>query len=617
MDSREAQVVLESIVPFSRLAKRKIKRLVDLGSITECNSNDIIYSEGSNPDYLFILLKGRVAVSTIRDSKRHDIEILKRGICFGVISLLTDDPHSVTSRSIEKSYVLKIPKMPFKEFLKKEPILSLEFSSILSQRVKARSKPKEIFQSKKIAVVSRNCNDRQKYAYELAVSLAKETGKKSIVVFLKEDENSDNYFRCQNKVLPLKNFQESILDEYIQSGDCDCITVIFKGRDNFLSLFNFLSESYHFILYEIADSCVLSLDDIIVAPADQVHFLTGPHQEDIHQSAILIKALKARSLINAEKIKVIIFGKYHPSSHSFDKDSKQLTQPIYAKLEPQDKASFDKALKRISREIGEITVGLALGSGAAYGFSHIGVLKVLERESITIDMICGSSMGAIIAALWAAGFSHSKIREVSYRLGQQLGRFAFTGFSFPFRGIMKARRLEKLFKDAFGDMTFYDLEHSLKIVAFDFRRRIAVVLDKGPVYKAVAASCAFPGFFEPVSSKTSLLLDGGILHPLPTKILFKFSVHKIIASNITLSSEEAQRHYSKRGSLHVFDFIFGSIETMQQEFVREASKIADIVMHPRLEGLGWLEFERVDEFISRGEVAAQEKIEDIKKLASY
>jgi len=67
----------------------------------------------------------------------------------------------------------------------------------------------------------------------------------------------------------------------------------------------------------------------------------------------------------------------------------------------------------------------------------------------------------------------------------------------------------------------------------------------------------------------------------------------------------------------VFDFIFGSIETMQQEFVQQAIKIADVVIHPNLEGLGWLEFEKIKEFIQRGEAAAREKIVQIKKVLAY
>jgi NTE family protein len=615
MDSREAYTILANIAPFSKLTKRRLKRLVGAGVLSEFNNDEVIYAQGSDPDFLFVLLKGRLAASTEIEGRRHDIEILKRGICFGIISLLTGQPHSVTTRSIERSDVLKIPKEFFKDFLKSEPFLSLEFSTILSQRVTSRSKPKEIFQSKKIAVIANKKEPRQKYAAQLAASLAGETGKKSIVVFCAKGLDITGGGGFCPKTNNLDDFKEPLFNTFIIGGAYDKVNVAFGLKDNFLSMLNYLSESYHFIICAMDRSLACDNHDVTIGPCDQIHLLVDSYSDDMREAGVFVKQLEEKSQINKAKIKAVVFGKHPGDNISFDRDCRRLGHSLYARIPQEDQVSYEKALKRISREIGEMTLGVALGSGAAYGFSHIGVLKVLQEAEIEIDIICGSSMGAIIGSLWAAGFSYKKIVETAYNLGRQLGRFAFTGFSFPFRGIMKARRLESIFKDAFGELTFYDLQRRLKIVAFDFKNRSAVIFDQGPLYKAIAASCAFPGFFEPVGLKNNILLDGGILHPLPTKILLEFSTHKIIASNITLSKEEAQRHYQERGPLHVFDFIFGSIETMQQEFVQEASKIADVVIHPSLEGLGWLEFDKINDFIARGEAAAKGRLQEIKRLA--
>lgn len=261
-------------------------------------------------------------------------------------------------------------------------------------------------------------------------------------------------------------------------------------------------------------------------------------------------------------------------------------------------------------------MGLALGSGAAYGFSHIGVLKVLEEEEVNIDIICGSSMGAIIGAFWAAGFSIEEMTEFAAKIGKSLKTFPLGGISFPFRGIINSRRLESIFKSIFKDLTFYDLKHTLKVVAFDFLKRKTMVIDEGLLYKALAGSCAFPGIFEPVRFKQDLLLDGGILNPLPTNELLNFGANKIVASNITLTQEEAVAEYRKRDRFHIFDFIFGSIETMQLQFIENSKKISDVVIHPELKGLGWMEFERIDEFIKRGEDAARKQINQIRSLAA-
>jgi predicted acylesterase/phospholipase RssA len=98
-------------------------------------------------------------------------------------------------------------------------------------------------------------------------------------------------------------------------------------------------------------------------------------------------------------------------------------QPVFATLPyvaPQRRTVLDKAygdpyarvIRRIARQTGEVLVGLALGSGSAMGISHIGVLKVLERESVEIDMVSGTSIGALIAALWCAGYSAGEVERI-------------------------------------------------------------------------------------------------------------------------------------------------------------------------------------------------------------
>ncbi|UCD15143.1 MAG: patatin-like phospholipase family protein [Candidatus Omnitrophota bacterium] len=276
---------------------------------------------------------------------------------------------------------------------------------------------------------------------------------------------------------------------------------------------------------------------------------------------------------------------------------------------------YSKAVRRISRQIGDVVLGVALGSGGAYAFSHIGVLKVLQENNIPIDVICGSSTGALVAALWAAGFTIEEMERIVKWVGRKLSMFPFTGMSLPFKGFLRARRLENIFKSIFKNRTFYDLKHTLRIVAFDFIRRQAKILEEGSLYKAVAASCAMPGMFEPIKFKKDILLDGGVLNPLPTRILLNYGANKIIAVNITPSREEIIKGYGETRKFHILDFIFGSIETMQREFIAQALKLSDVVIHPDFGGVGgWMEFDKAHEFIEKGVEAARQKIEEVKKL---
>jgi len=624
MDNKEISLIISNSRPFSGLSPRQINKLITISEAKVYKNGETIYKEGDPPSRLYFLIKGRVEACARAGTKDRRIEVLKRGTCFGIISLLTDDPHSVTVKSIETSLILQVEDEIFKKFLKKNPYLALDFSRILSQRVKVRSKPKKIFQSKKIGIMGSVLSGKTRYMFDLGVKVKEQTQKDVICIqiipsgvdrvrFIPEASPQDQ----KSEILSLRDFSEEALTDHIISSNIDYLYIRADAGDNFLPLLNFLSENYHFILYEIPHKFLEEHCDEFITPAHQVHFILFPKREELRKGASLIRELKVHNPLNQEKIKVIITESFDQEGLPFEKKRELVNHSVYACLPSASQESYPKALRRISREIGEVTLGLALGSGAAYGFSHIGVLKVLEENNIDIDIICGSSMGAIIAALWAVGFSLEEIERFSDEFGRKIGKFSILGFTFPFRGIMRARRLENIFKSVFKNLTFYDLKHTLKIVAFDFLKRKPRVLSKGLLYKAVAASCAFPGIFEPINFKKSILLDGGILSPLPTKVLLNYDAHKIIASNISLSSEQARREYRKRDRFHIFDFIFGSIETMQQRFVEEAVKIADVVIHTNLEGLGWMEFEKISAFVRRGEIAAQEKMEEIKNLISF
>lgn len=611
MELKDLKFILSNIAPFNKLSKNNLRDFIAISEVKEHKNGEIIYREGGRPDYFYILLEGRMVVSTYKDHKDSDIDVLKRGTCFGMISLFTDEPHSVTAKSIETSYVLQVDKNEFKKFLEKNPLISLDLSRILSQRVKARSKPKTIFQSKKVGIIRGASVDEIDYISDLARELKKQTKKKVISLQITSDSKIG-----KNKVLLTKNFKEETIDSYILKDDSDTLYISIDSRDNFFALLNFISERYHFVIYEIPHKFLEENYYGLVNPVQQLHFLVHSQEKCLAVEALYIQNLKIRALLGQEKIKIILIEPKSKEDLDFQRKQELISSPIYATLPFHNSDDYKGALRRISREIGEVVLGVALGSGAAYGFSHIGVLKILEQEKIIIDIVSGSSMGAVVAAFWAAGFSFIDIERFCAEIGRKIGSFSIMGLSFPFRGIMKAERLESIFKSIFKNLTFYDLKHTLKVVSFDFAKRNTVILSEGFLYKALAASCAFPGIFEPIRFRKDILLDGGVLNPLPTEILVGFNANKIIASNITLSKEQAYKEYRRRNRLGILDFIFGSIETMQQKFIEPALKMADVVIHPNLEGLGWTEFNRIKEFIERGEQATLEKIGQIKDLVN-
>ena len=618
MDIQQIRFILSNTLPFNKLHESEIDEFLSISEVREYKSGEILYRDKDPADYFYFILHGRIVALVNEGLNEREIELLKRGTSFGIISLFNEEPHSVTTRAIETSSILKTPKEKFKDFLNRHPVISLEFYRLLSQRIRSRTRPKRIFQCKRVGIFGPKSCGKTTYFSHLGLILKEQTKKKVICI----EVSSDGKFSLSSltsktaKTLNLKDFREDEVVNYIIN-DCidtstsfgakpkeyegfDCLLVASTSSENFLSLLNFLSESYHFILYEIPCTFLNGPTNEFFDPADYLHFLIFLEGQQLHQLAQLIERLKEKNGFSTDRVKIILNEFNKKEDFSFAEVRKILNLPIYATFPSCDTLEHSKALRRIARQLGEMVMGLALVSGAAYGFSHVGVIKVLEENNICFDIACGSSIGAVIATFWALGYKAEQIEKVSIDLGKKINFFSVSGFSFPFKGFLKAKFLENIFKKIFRDKTFYDLKHNLKIVVFDFFRRQTTVIEEGLLYKAVAASCAMPGVFEPIKVKGEMLLDGGILSPLPTKVLLNYNVNKIIAVNVMPTREEIYSQCQRHKKWHIFDFIFGSIETMQREFVQQAALVSDVVIHPNFEGIGWFEFDRVEEFIKRG-----------------
>ncbi|HEY42802.1 MAG TPA: patatin-like phospholipase family protein [Anaerolineae bacterium] len=191
----------------------------------------------------------------------------------------------------------------------------------------------------------------------------------------------------------------------------------------------------------------------------------------------------------------------------------------------------------MSRKLRRPVVGLALSGGGARGLAHIGVLKVLEREGIPIDCLAGSSMGGIIAAVYAAGVSLTELEAEANRMARLRELVKLVDLLPPRRGLLAGNRL-RAFLSRFVDpsLTFHDLHLPLALTAVDLLSGEEIRLDEGPVIDAILATCAFPGVLPPVASNGHWLVDGGLLNNLPVDVVRNLGAEVVIASNVTPDS---------------------------------------------------------------------------------
>lgn len=160
-------------------------------------------------------------------------------------------------------------------------------------------------------------------------------------------------------------------------------------------------------------------------------------------------------------------------------------------------------------------IALVLGGGGSRGVAHIGVLQVLERESIPIDVIIGTSMGAIIGGLYAAGHPPD---EIAARLDELQGTNIFSN---PFNAASRQRRTSEMLRALFGGIQFSQLKIPLTVTAVDLIQGHEVALSSGDLVQALLASSAVPGAFPPVGYEGMQLADGGVIDSVATGVAYQ------------------------------------------------------------------------------------------------
>lgn len=179
----------------------------------------------------------------------------------------------------------------------------------------------------------------------------------------------------------------------------------------------------------------------------------------------------------------------------------------------------------------ELKIGLALGSGAARGLTHIGVLKAIEESGIKIDYISGSSIGALIGGAYAMGMPVEEIENIALKTNWKLMAKIFSP-ALSLSSLINTNYLSEFLNTIFNNKSFEDLKIPFSAVATDIQTGKMVVLEKGDLAAAIRASISVPVIFSPVTLGKHKLVDGGLVNPTPVDVVKKMKVDKVIAVNL-------------------------------------------------------------------------------------
>ena len=247
-------------------------------------------------------------------------------------------------------------------------------------------------------------------------------------------------------------------------------------------------------------------------------------------------------------------------------------------------------------------IALVLGGGAARGFAHVGAIKALEAQGIVPDLILGTSAGAVVGALYAAGNGGFELQ----RLAIQMEEGQVSDWSLPDRGVIRGEALQNFVNRAVGQRPLEKLPRLFGAVATDLQSGEATVFRTGNTGMAVRASSSVPGVFQPVKINGREYVDGGLVSPVPVKAARDMGADFVIAVDIS----DQPKYGSTKSTI---DVLLQTFAIMGQSLNQYELKQADIVIRPELANMKGNDFASRGPAIIAGEKAALALIAEIRQ----
>jgi NTE family protein len=595
---------------------------------------------GEAGDTFFVVLDGELEVWDGSQPPRQT-GTLRTGDYFGEMALLQGGKRTATVRADRRARLLAIDKPAFDQLFLKNAKAIEYFARVLSKRLAGVTRGDRIRRATTtISVASpHGLKGESVCAAALAGLLKQLTRTEVVYVEVRPTDEapepsvldllSDNLNSAARKyTLPPQGEGPTQLKITVPI-DLDEA----RYGDLVSNLVSRLSAHFSFIVFDLGSRAPGLIES---APAYSDVFITivdSPDDETGVSDPRAMKIYKVINLFNPTSRPVPISSSEPfvlPYSGIFARPAAEVSMHLVQN--PRSAASLP--LCRLAHKLLGTSVGLALGGGAAFGLAHLGVLKVLDEAGIPVDLVAGCSQGSIVAVGYAAGLSVNDMIAIARDLGAKRNfLFASDPTFFTKPGILSGQRFLAMMRPYLkGKETFEQLLLPCKTVATDIQTGERVAIGSGRLETAFRASSSVPMVMAPLRDGERVLVDGGVVDPVPAGIAIEMGADITVAVNVVppmkRGVETALSYWYRRLNTFnplsyfstdaqdmpsLFDIVMNSMQILQYELGNFKAIAADVLINPDLSDFTWIEYYRADELIARGAEAAERALPAIKK----
>jgi len=443
-------------------------------------AGDAVIAEGDPGDGLYVLLSGRlrVSVSTNPGGAERVLHDLGRGAVIGEIALLSDRPRSATVRAVRDSDLLLLRTASFKALIEQNPGFLAQMARLLIERLLAVDRPQPHAGNRAIAVAPAGPDPTR--ATAIAGALTERLERAGTTVRLDSAE----------------------VDRRLGPGAAE------RGPDHprrheLTGWLDSVERGHDHVVY-LTDPDDTEWSRLCLSQSDVVLLAGGG--TDARLGAVEARALAAKWL----RCELVLTHRSRPGG-----TARWLSErPVADYHHIRDGRPGDVA--RLARMVTGTACGVVLGGGGPRGFAHLGVLHALELAGVPVDVVGGTSIGAVMGALCAQGLPHAERVERALRAFTRSG--SLMSPTLPLVAMSSGNRVDRLLAEYFGG-SIENLPLRFFCVSANLTRAEEVIHERGELWQAIRASLSLPGIFPPVYYDGDLLVDGGALDNVPTEVM--------------------------------------------------------------------------------------------------